>query len=774
MIRKNISLFLTMLIAALLLLIYLGHVIPRLNSAYFSFSGDGVKNYYTAEYHVAHDEGVFHFQGMNYPEGDHVLFTDGFFPLTSLLKLIKPIIDLSDYTHGIINGFLLLSILLAVFFLYKVLRELEINEWVAAVFSPGLIFFSPMIQRIGGHYSLSLLFFLPLLIYLLIKYYKNPKWKYVIWAGITVLLCSLTHLYHIALAGILIGGFFFYMLLFDRKKMSVKNSLRFFSISLILPYAIIFLIMYLTDAVSDRSTYPYGFMFYRSAWEGVFLKDSRIGIEFINNILRPDAIEWEGWGFIGHAAVVFYFIIFGVFAAFPFLIYNKLAVLFIILIFAAMLWYSYKRKKKIYNLINNPMLNAILWAGFVSLFISFAFPINIFSNLYYYIGPLRELRGIGRMNWIFFFAINIGMMYFIQFAIKNIKLKYALFVLVIISIYFNMHRQCKVFLSPLGRDQQVENTCNVLEKSPFNNPDFIKNHNAIIGIPAVLIGSENLIFYADNENLMRFLFLASQKSGLPMISSMMSRTSIDQTLAKASFFYGPYNKANAYLNSLPKGNYVVVSMSKPVNLRKGEELIFNNCDSVWTAENYFVGSISKKKIQSLFTISLPDSTGVSPEQALFWESYSSNQNEGYFTSGTSQEYHLKTPVRVLEVDLNYVLDTARELELSFWFSNVKEDALLRGSCEVNFLDSAGNSLFYDLENLGRNIIQLDDEWALYLRRFMVPAGVAKLQLAIIHYELKINSIKLDNILLRESHKDIFLESGDYIMKNNYFYPKYSE
>ena len=42
----------------------------------FGGGGDGFKNYMTTNWHLAHDSSYVHYGGMNYPYGEHVLFTD--------------------------------------------------------------------------------------------------------------------------------------------------------------------------------------------------------------------------------------------------------------------------------------------------------------------------------------------------------------------------------------------------------------------------------------------------------------------------------------------------------------------------------------------------------------------------------------------------------------------------------------------------------------------------------------------------------------------------
>ena len=432
------------------------------------------------------------------------MFTDGFFPIVAFIKILKPLVNLTDYTHGIINGVIVFSFLIAVFFLFKVFRELKINDWVSAIAAPLLVFLSPQVMRVPGHYSLSLMFFIPLLIYLLLKFYRHKRWKYIIWAGVTVFLCSLCHLYYFALGGVLVGGAVFYLVLFDRKNISILHSVKFLFFAVILPYIFIFLLMKISDSVTDRSAYPYGFLVYKSEWEGLFLKDANIEWQWLKSFLKPDPVEWEGWSFIGHAGIFGYLFAFSLFASLPFLLDTHLAAFFTVLIAGLLIWVFLKRKMKLYNLSDNPIMNALLWSGFIAMFVSFAFPVNVFPDLYYHIGPIRELRGIGRMAWIFYFTVNIGLLYIVQNFIKKKNLRIILFAAVLIIMGCDMHKQNRVYLLPLGEGNSISEMKADIDKIPLN-PDSLSNqYQAILTIPSFLVGSENINNIPENEDALAY------------------------------------------------------------------------------------------------------------------------------------------------------------------------------------------------------------------------------------------------------------------------------
>ena len=67
--------------------------------------------------------------------------------------------------------------------------------------------------------------------------------------------------------------------------------------------------------------------------------------------------------------------------------------------------------------------------------------------------------------------------------------------------------------------------------------------------------------------------------------------------------------------------------------------------------------------------------------------------------------------------------------------------------------------------------QIDGTWGLYVRNILIPAEARSMRISLIHYELKINIITIDNILVRAVNDDIIMRGETWYMKNNYFYKK---
>ncbi|MDP5172697.1 MAG: hypothetical protein NWR72_20810, partial [Bacteroidia bacterium] len=115
---------LLILAGSIVIIIAFGDIIPVFNITPLGAGLDGWKNYFTPLWYIQYDSG-FHFSGMNYPYGEHVLFTDNQ-PLFSWILgwINQHLVDIHTYTIGILNSLELLSILGCMYFLHRIMRRL--------------------------------------------------------------------------------------------------------------------------------------------------------------------------------------------------------------------------------------------------------------------------------------------------------------------------------------------------------------------------------------------------------------------------------------------------------------------------------------------------------------------------------------------------------------------------------------------------------------------------------------------------------------------------
>src|SRR5688500_18389289 len=97
------SALLLLLATCFILILLFKTVLKNPGNFLFGSGGDAIKNYYTYLYSSLYGSGH-HFSGMNYPFGEHVVFTDSQPILSFLNSLVNRVIPLSAFeVIGIMN-----------------------------------------------------------------------------------------------------------------------------------------------------------------------------------------------------------------------------------------------------------------------------------------------------------------------------------------------------------------------------------------------------------------------------------------------------------------------------------------------------------------------------------------------------------------------------------------------------------------------------------------------------------------------------------------------
>src|SRR4030095_7969930 len=175
----------------------------------FEDEGDGLKNYYTLVYYVQHDKG-WYFSGMNYPYGENIIYTDNQPILALILQWVDHhIVNMDRHVVGTLNMLLLFSIYFAVLIIYTLLRRWNVGKWWSLSSSLCIIFLSPQLWRLHGHYGLAYVCFLPLLYLLLDILIRQEKrrWLTALLTVVLIMVMSLTHMYFLLISLVILFSF---------------------------------------------------------------------------------------------------------------------------------------------------------------------------------------------------------------------------------------------------------------------------------------------------------------------------------------------------------------------------------------------------------------------------------------------------------------------------------------------------------------------------------------------------------------------------------------
>lgn len=776
--------WLTLLLSLIVLFILFGKILKHPNDVYFSKDGDGLQSYYTTIYHIKYDSTYSHFQGMNYPYGEHVMFTNCQPVISNTMKFIsRNIVDISDYAVGVINLMMLLSIVIAAVFLYLVLKEFGVN-WIYSVFvAIGLAYLSPLLVRFTGHYSLSYVFTIPVIIYLLIKFYNKSTWEKSLLTGLFILLMASFHMYNFAFAAFIMGIFWLIQIISDKNYRKWKFVLLNIFLQIVLPILVINIWLWMTDTVHDRTSYPWGFLVYKSGWEGLFLQHQDISSPFIKSFIHVRQIEWEGWAYAGHLSSYLFVLLFTVFGCIPFIAKDNLTFFFIILFVGVIIHIFLKRKWNMFRIFDNKLLNILLWTGFIAMLFSFAWPFALFPDLLQYAGPLRQFRGIGRFAWIFFYVINIGVFYFIFHLKVRFKiLKNVILVLSILILYYDAYSNMKNIPEYLDNSvPELNDRQNILMENQWVSQIDSEKFQSIIPLPFFHIGSENMGIESKCNSAYN-TFIVSLKTGLPTNAVLMSRTSVGQSCNNISIALEPY-KQYAVLSDIKSERPFLLVASKCNELSEVEKNIISRAKHFYSAETMDFYELS---YASLLNIS--DSLMNSAKEDMGKANYSI----GGFLSTDSLVNFTYLDFDSLKNSFTYsgqgaysgrcsdfntiyeghipVADTNETYILSFWFGKITSDLYGRAKMEFAIYDSTGNCYYSDYKSIFSMLKIIDGKWVLNEYLFKVHNKKDKIKITLWSEELtKSDTLYVDELLIRQLKKDVYKESDKYIYKNNRFY-----
>jgi len=757
----------TLLISSIVLFIFYGEVLLNANHRYFAGNGDGMQSYYNTLYHIKFDKSYLHSDGLNYPYGENVYYTGNHPLISNSIKFISKFVDISDYTIGFLNVWMLSSIIFGSLFIYLIFKELKLPEIYSAFASVGIAFLSPQLDRFGGHFSLTYVFAIPLMLYLLMLFYRKPRLWLSIIIGIVTFWALNTHVYLFGFYGIL---FLFYwpFILISRKEFRVPQYyLLHLLIQFILPMIIVQLILFFSDNVIDRTGTPWGFLECTATPESIFLPLGKPYGQFLYKFSNFNYIHWEGTAFVGIISTFcFAFILFKIF--------QKLFT---------------KRFKTTLAISDNNLLNLFFWCSIAALLYSFGIPFILkLESLLKYIGPLKQMRGVGRFAWIFFYVMNITAFYLLWKWIdarKNKYIKYCVPIIILLVFYYD------AYLNVRGKGTSINNKVELLDDrdnqmwdNNWVNQINIKKYQAILPLPYFNIGSENY-WYNDRCNIMFYTFLSSLKTGLPTTGVLLSRTSISQTFNNIQLFLDPYRRPKILKDFPNKKPFLVITP---------------NCEEMYPNEKQLLSKaifLTKNQLFSVYELPyqvlehLTDSLYIiahnnfTQNKLSIINGFSCTDNHanfiynGFDDTPTTYKYRNSGAYQKSITDYNTIFEGSlpcfkdtTDYIASFWFGNILKDLYPRTKMEIDFIDNYGTVYKSDYPDVWRLFVAIDNDWALCEYKFRLNAPTDKIKITLWNHELfKKDILTIDELLIRPIDNNIYKINSSGIFQNNRDYLK---
>jgi hypothetical protein len=483
---------------------YYHHLLQHLNEVLFVAEGDSIKNYYTYAYHVSNDQSLLHFSGMNYPFGEHVVYTD-------CQPLLSGILQLLPFTHsyaiGILHGLMLLSFIVTPLILLRIFTRLGVNLAAGFFSSLAIAVLSPQMYRIGGHFALAYGCVIPLAVLFLLNYFRNTGSKNLLVLFSYSLCLFFIHPYF----GLGVSAFSCLSMLLREWLSTDRSLLRkriLMAISVgIGPILFFKLFMIFTDTHQNRPTEPYGVDIMGAAanLESVFTPSFGPFIFFLKGFIKVEHVEWEALSYIG---------------IFPFLM----------LVIGVLALPFYFRKMGIQK-----ELLAIFITSVLILLFSFGLHMRVLELLHLKIAALNQFRAFGRFAWYFYFMLPVFAITLLSRLCSRLKRpKVGAGILVVTSLllfFFNMLEGHYLLTALTTRTFEARNIFNreLLSQEEKDVLETIKEKNmqVILPFPMFHIGSE--MYQRNGEISIRPSMLYSYHSGLPLLSVMQSRTSLNES-----------------------------------------------------------------------------------------------------------------------------------------------------------------------------------------------------------------------------------------------------
>ncbi len=721
-------------LGCVIILAFYGRFVFSPNSYMFSTGGDGPKNYFTFAWHVNYDSSYTHFSGMNYPFGEHIVFTDNQPLLSNIARFIHlNVMPIGQYSIGIVNLLLFAGMLLAITTLYKLLFALTHNPRIAVAGAIALAMLSPQINRFNGHFALAYCFVIPLYLWWLYLFFHQPNWRTSRAMGIMMLLLLFTHVYYLIIVGALVLSMWLVCLIRESPRINILTAIPHIFVQLLLPFVVYFVWLKVTDNVADRPTQPYGIVEYAAYWEGLLLPLNFDYFEPLKAALGVRKVSFESIAYAGLPAL-------------PFILWGIISGVISV----------FKRKKRVLAPqkpveipYNQRFMVCLLWAiGIVFVYAAlFPYLFNI-PAVSKYLGLLKQFRSLGRLLWVVFYGLNIFIIWYVYQKTKHkIKLLWAPWAL--LSVFF-----IEGIMLNLYNIKQINNPFEVQQWTPKKvNPN---NYKAIIPLPFFHEGSENIGATPADDGIVAKSLLLSMQTGIPLTAVKMSRTSLSETLQQLEMGY-EYTQIPRPMQGGAKKPFLLLQyINDSTTLPELEGM-----QPIATLDSFRLYRLSPKILE---VVLLKRATTIDREAQTqlntlyFSKGYEDLKAEKAFIGIGALAKSASETITLADTTCLYCGDS---LSVSFWVY-----AHMEGLPQLKLLVKEGKET--------RRVQVLDyakafnNDWMLVEYNYKPKSKKLHLQL-IKEGAAKGQIIFIDNLLVRAAQYDVLQRTPDFAAKNNRYY-----
>ena len=730
------------------------HILPDIG-------GDGAKNNFTYLYHALYGHGYW-FEGMNYPYGEHIVYTDGQ-PLLSV-----PFTFFKNVTTGdalTVSWRLIgLSYILAIIFVYKILTHFRVAPLPSIIFAGAIVIICPQMLCLQGHYALAYTCVIPMLFYWTILYHQQVSRRYCIYIFFTGIVTAFLHPYYMAVILVWVMSYSLGYFIFTKQNITGKIK---HVLPILLSSAGVFLVittlMKFTDPVKDRPESPF-------ADNGMYTTIHKIFTSYYSpawrraidmGIVKRVSVGGEGFTYIGFAAVI--------------------------TVFASMVIFIVRKLKKNAPKVIEPEIFSRIWlfVAFIVLLFSMGIPfIWKMEWLMDYFSVFKQFRTLGRFSWIFYYVITIysAVTIYAWFTelVKRRKVFYGYSVLILfLCLWVYEARGYIRFSRALSKDaaynydmmtsRYEQNWESFLKGKHFERNDF----QAIILLPFFHVGTEK-IWVGEPGWLITLGTRAGLQLRLPIVDVMLSRSSWSIAQKQVKIAGGPYTDK---------------AILRDIKSKKPFLLFSTNKDSLAFDQNYllessdYIGDFSGGKVYACYPDRLAandkkysDSvTRILPYMNGVDTFITGNENRylNHFDDGTADAHlfgksaapYIKHEESLIATIPVHEMRDSVPYEFSCWFllrkADYKSPEIILQCC-----DSAGKIIRPIVVSTIESV-DSHDLWFRDSRFFNMPSGCRYIR-CMLHDSHNFSYVAMDEMLLRPADALVISKAADgSIMVNNH-------
>jgi hypothetical protein len=723
--------------------------------------GDGAKNNFTYLYHCMFGKGYW-FEGMNYPYGEHIVFTDGM-PLLSVTFALLG--NVSAGTALTACWWLLgVSYVLSILYTYKSLLHFKVMPVIAVIFAGLIGVCTPQLLCIKGHYALAFTCVVPMIFYWNIRYHESGKLKYCLWFFILGCIASFLHPYYAAMMLVWAGAYGVGYLIFTRgalkSKLKPAGALLASVIGVLLVVAVV---MKVTDPVKDRPVTPYNPMEANTHIRQIFTSGFSPFWKLMTDkgVISKASDGGEGFTYPG-------LVVIGA----------------VLLIFGSTLLSRFTKRKQDIGMLATGFSRIWLFVAFASLALSMGIPfIWHMKWLMNYISFFKQFRALGRFSWIFYYVITTYGVVVLYAAYKKVVATRALAgnaLLVAAMCIWGLEASGYMRMSRQVSRDAAYNYDMVFSTYEQKWPSWLAEHQlsstdfqAILMLKFYHIGSEK-IWLGDGAWSNTLATRAALQLHLPIVDVMMSRSGWAQTEKQVKIAGGPFTD-KPMLRDLPN--------RKPFLLLRYQGDSLNIDDAYLFAASTYLGYFSQCRVYACYPDSIiandrkyasevneqlpllpPGDTCIKEQGSWYVQHYEATESAHSLWGKGATTTILNDDTLLATIDLIPATDS-QLYELSAWFLLSQRDPSSPHTI-IELQDVEGKTLQTDVMNTNQSV----DNFGLWFRAslyFHVPISCRKIKCTLVNTPNP-GYLSMDELMLKPAQSLIISKGKDNsVMVNNH-------